>query len=359
MARKDDKQPPTTGGGTEKITALDIQQKEFRVSFRGYNEREVDEFLDMVTEELARLHSENKRLQGQTEYRQTLPLGGDAEDALRRAKDEAERIVAEARSRAASLGPPGGGSAGAAPVGFDAAEAWNRYLGRERDFLQSLAAKIHQHIEAVKEDAREVRRATSGPETPPPVPTAGGSGQGAGSSEAPPPAPRLDETAMYRPDPMGYEPGPGRASDPGFTAESPPEGEPGFAAEAPTAGEPVGGPESAPEIGVSEERSGPSSPTGDDGGPPTERWNGPPAGRTESAPAVRTTLAERSVSDSMPPAFAGEDHAGEPLAERFPEGVSRSNGNAGSPGHDAIAGAVPPVDPEDERSLRELFWGED
>jgi DivIVA domain-containing protein len=332
MARKDDKQPPSTGGGAQRITALDIQQKEFRVSFRGYNEREVDEFLDTVTEELARLYSENKRLQEQTEYRQTMPLGGDAEDALRRAKDEAERIVAEARSRAASLGAAGGGSAVAAPAGFDAVEAWNRYLGRERDFLQTLAARIHEHIEAVKEDAREVRRATSEAGTSPPHSGPGDGEQGPGPAEEPA-APRLDDTAMYRPDPMGYEPGPGRASDegPGSSAAR---------ADPFTAG------------------SGPSSTAGDDAGPPTERWDASQAGRMERAPSARTTVAERRVTESMPQAPAGEDHS-EPPAEGIREAVSRSNGSAGTAAHDTAAGAVPPVDPEDERSLRELFWGED
>ncbi len=31
---------------TRRITPMDIQQMEFRNAFRGYNEREVDEFLD-------------------------------------------------------------------------------------------------------------------------------------------------------------------------------------------------------------------------------------------------------------------------------------------------------------------------
>ena len=36
--------------GPRKVTPVDIQQKEFRLAFRGYSEREVDQFLDDVTE---------------------------------------------------------------------------------------------------------------------------------------------------------------------------------------------------------------------------------------------------------------------------------------------------------------------
>jgi len=53
------------------ITPLDIQQKEFRVSrFGGYRMRDVDEFLDRLTEVVTGLTEENARLR----YR--LPLLG-------------------------------------------------------------------------------------------------------------------------------------------------------------------------------------------------------------------------------------------------------------------------------------------
>ena len=40
--------PP--GAPTVRLTPVDVQQKEFRLAVRGYNEREVDQFLDEVTE---------------------------------------------------------------------------------------------------------------------------------------------------------------------------------------------------------------------------------------------------------------------------------------------------------------------
>lgn len=44
------------------VTPLDIQRKEFRRVFRGYDEQEVDEFLDRIAVELERLSRENEEL---------------------------------------------------------------------------------------------------------------------------------------------------------------------------------------------------------------------------------------------------------------------------------------------------------
>lgn len=41
------------------ITPMDIENKEFKKSFRGYNEEEVDEFLDAVKEDYENLYREN------------------------------------------------------------------------------------------------------------------------------------------------------------------------------------------------------------------------------------------------------------------------------------------------------------
>src|SRR5207249_9156127 len=87
---------------SKRVTPIDIQQKEFRLAFRGYNEREVDRFLDEVTEEIARLHADNKRLHEELEARGTVRLDTDAvneaDDILRRAREQAARIVAEAEA---------------------------------------------------------------------------------------------------------------------------------------------------------------------------------------------------------------------------------------------------------------------
>src|SRR5262249_10965255 len=88
-----------------RLTPMDIQEKVFRSQpgLHGYNEREVDECLDRITEELARAHAENQRL------REQLAAGG------------------------------GGGSvpmpAAVAPV----PQIGSDYIAREKEFLRSLA----------------------------------------------------------------------------------------------------------------------------------------------------------------------------------------------------------------------------
>src|SRR5437867_11806685 len=103
-------QPAT--GESSRITPVEIQQKEFGLAFRGYNERDVDQFLDEVTEEVARLYAENKRLREEVEFARTsrLSLGGaeEAEAILHRAREESARLLADARARASAADPGAG-----------------------------------------------------------------------------------------------------------------------------------------------------------------------------------------------------------------------------------------------------------
>ena len=45
-----------------KLTAIDINNKEFKRGLRGYSVEEVDEFLDQVVENYEELYKENSRL---------------------------------------------------------------------------------------------------------------------------------------------------------------------------------------------------------------------------------------------------------------------------------------------------------
>jgi cell division initiation protein len=176
MSRKERKEPPAAAAAEEearpsrpaRLTPVEIQQKEFRLSVRGYNEHEVDEFLDQVTEEVARLTAEVKRAQEDLEYRRTVPLETDAaveaEAILERARDEAARILADAdrmaaEIRAGAIPAAAGGAAVAAAATTGPDPVIDRFLTREREFLQGLASLIQQHAEAVKEDARGHRAA--------------------------------------------------------------------------------------------------------------------------------------------------------------------------------------------------------
>jgi DivIVA domain-containing protein len=139
----------------KRITPVDIQQKEFRVAMRGYHEPDVDQFLDDVTEEVARLYAENKRLREELEFVGTrrLDAGGaqEAEAILRRARAEADRLLAEAGARAAGRVT---GTASSQPTAADLGP----FIAREREFLQSLADLIQSHAEAVKQQLRKARQ---------------------------------------------------------------------------------------------------------------------------------------------------------------------------------------------------------
>ncbi len=164
-----------TAAASSRITPIDVQQKEFRLAFRGYKERDVDAFLDEVTEELALYVEENRRLrEGATGAASPVvmpPLGAgdatdateatrEAEDILARAREEAGRIVrdAEARAGAAGVTSTPGDRGAVAP-----------FLNKEREFLQSLASLVQGHAESVKVMVRDHREKAAG--TAPAQPT--------------------------------------------------------------------------------------------------------------------------------------------------------------------------------------------
>src|SRR5207247_8650853 len=128
-----------------------------------------------------------------------------------------------ARARAAVIGASrasgasdaaGGGSAAAMPA--EAVDMVNRYLAREREFLQAIAMKVQDHIEAVKEDARAARRmaqtpGATGDETLPPDADQTGDGD-AGSDDAATGVWPATEAEASAPDPGG---GTAEPRDPG------------------------------------------------------------------------------------------------------------------------------------------------
>jgi DivIVA domain-containing protein len=163
MARKKQKkgkgEDPAAVAEPRHITPVEIQQKEFRVAMRGYHEQDVDQFLDEVTEEVARLHAENRRLREELEFagtrRMDVAAAQEAEAVLQSAREEAERLLAEARARTVSQ-QSGTGLAGTAPSARAAADL-GPFIVREREFLQSLADLIQSHAEAVKQQLRRGR----------------------------------------------------------------------------------------------------------------------------------------------------------------------------------------------------------
>lgn len=174
---------PATGEA-KRITPVDIQQREFRLAFRGYHEGEVDRFLDELTEEVARLYAENKRLREELDFKRTERLDvqatGDVDALMRQAREEAARIVEEARAQASTLGAAGYVQPGSLQPGtVQAATALlGPFLAREREFLQDLAALIQGHADGVKKGIRRAREEMS---TAAPAETTPGAEQGGDS----------------------------------------------------------------------------------------------------------------------------------------------------------------------------------
>ncbi len=101
------------------LTPLDIHNKEFRKSFRGYDEEEVDEFLDAIIESYEALYKENLSLKEQVAnkesnishykdleetLKQTLVVAQQTADEIKHnSAKEAEVIIKEAEFKASQI----------------------------------------------------------------------------------------------------------------------------------------------------------------------------------------------------------------------------------------------------------------
>lgn len=161
MRRKHEREVSGSGEGA-RLTPADVQQVEFRLAFRGYNERDVDAFLDRITEDLGAYIEENAALRSGS-----VPAGPGLVDA----GDEAQRIVAEAREQAATIVRAAEGQASAVGGRSDVRSAITPFLSRERDFLQSLGSLVQAHAEEIRGMVAALRARSQQVETPrPPTP---------------------------------------------------------------------------------------------------------------------------------------------------------------------------------------------
>jgi DivIVA domain-containing protein len=174
--------PPGMSGTPKPISPLEIQQKEFRYArFGGYKMRDVDEFLDRVTEAMSAVVAENERLRAGVAPAPPVlgtpdldDVGRQADEIIQRARDEASRIVAAARASALSVDAVAGATVDATE---DERAAINAFLTREKEFLQSLAGLVQGHAGSVKEMAKAARTrgvtlSASTPSAPRPAPLA-------------------------------------------------------------------------------------------------------------------------------------------------------------------------------------------
>jgi DivIVA domain-containing protein len=279
----------------QRMTPVDIQQKVFRLAFRGYNERDVDEFLDRITEDLAALHEENKRLREQVA--EPGGVAGDvsaadrqAEAIVRQAREHAVRLVEDAEQRAAAMGTAGAASVPGLPASF---------LLQERQFLQQMASLVQEQARRLKEEARRARVAADEPASPAqaaPEPGASSEGAAAVGGAA---AAVGGAAAGAATDAVADEPSPER------TFEEPP-------------ASPV----------PPEEATAPWSPIGED---------------------------EEEEESRSPAEGSGEaSEEGDPLVSAWESAFSGDPGDRASPDEDEHR-----EEQQGEPSLRELFWGEE
>ena len=159
MSEERTEQPAASGGA---ISPGDIQKQEFGVSrFGGYRMRDVDEFLDRLTESTEALLAENERLRaGGAPIVGTSDLdevNRQADEILQRAREQAARIIGEASASATPAISEGGPDR----------PAVDAFLHQERAFLQSLAGLVQGHAESVKAMARKTRQPAPTAEEPP------------------------------------------------------------------------------------------------------------------------------------------------------------------------------------------------
>lgn len=272
--KKGSEDAPATGDA--RITPEEVQQVEFRLAFRGYNERDVDAFLDRITEGLSSYREELEAARTGS----GLPLAaaaastGDADAIVARARAEADEIVRRAQEQAAGIRAAGAGSG-------DARGAVAPFLNKEREFLQSLGGLVQTHAEEIKQMVMAIRERA----------------EASASSEAPRPAAPVSSVPEAR-----SEAEPERTGERGTAAS---------AAAMPAVVQPADlEPASAAEI---RERLQASEPPVEIGSPEDE----------DLAPEASPPIVVESGTE---PVFSTE---GAPASERR------------------------------ERSLRELFWGED
>ena len=122
-----------------RITPQEVQQKEFRVARfgAGYRMREVDEFLDQVTDAMSALVAENERL-----------LQGSASGSPASSRPATPTSTSPASPSAAD-------AAGRAAV--------DAFLRREKGFLQDLGGLVQAHAEELRSMVRDVRRDAATP----------------------------------------------------------------------------------------------------------------------------------------------------------------------------------------------------
>lgn len=162
MRRKKGTEQDAPAAAGARITPEDVQQVEFRLAFRGYNERDVDAFLDRITEDLSAYIAGAQAPRGESIA--AAGASAEAEQILAGARAEAEGILGRAHQDAANIRATAGL---AGEVSGTSRGEVAPFLNSEREFLQSLGSLVQTHAEEIKAMVAALRsRAEATPEEP-------------------------------------------------------------------------------------------------------------------------------------------------------------------------------------------------
>lgn len=154
------------------LTPLDIHNKEFKKSLRGYDANEVDEFLDEVIKDFETLYKENLELKEQLQaqkdnlnrYKEmedtlqsTMVLAQKmAEEAKRNAEKEAELIIWEARKKAEQIVAGAEDQITESRKRLETLRAYEKQLMiKLRTFLQTQLDTLNNELVPVMEEQKE------------------------------------------------------------------------------------------------------------------------------------------------------------------------------------------------------------
>lgn len=154
------------------LTPLDIHNKEFKKSLRGYEVNEVDEFLDEVIKDFESLYKDNLDLKEQIQaqkdnlkrYKEmeetlqsTMVLAQKmAEEAKRNSEKEAELIIWEARKKAENIIAGAESQIIESTKKLEVIKAYEKkLLIRLKTFLQTQLDTLDQELVPALEDKKE------------------------------------------------------------------------------------------------------------------------------------------------------------------------------------------------------------
>jgi len=165
------------------LTPLDIHNKEFSRGFRGYNEEEVDEFLDQIVAELEGLLRENEELRGtiaalemrldhykglEDTLKNAIVLAQKAADQIKEAAErEADAVTQDARRQAEMTLRE---AETARKKTYEELEVQRqkvvRFKTEMRAFLQSALQMFDENLDFVTESLVEVKKPADDDEKP-------------------------------------------------------------------------------------------------------------------------------------------------------------------------------------------------